>query len=67
MFTGANVNDVHLSHVSIDRDIEVDLWADIRTVRSAESCAMCDGGTLDIIKTLEIGHIFKLGTRYSES
>lgn len=67
MFTGANVNDMHYRNVSVERDIAVDTWSDIRAVASGESCKSCEGGTLAIVKTLEIGHIFKLGTRYSET
>jgi prolyl-tRNA synthetase len=67
MFTGANCNDMHYRNVSIERDITVDTWADIRAVAAGERCKSCDDGKLDLVKTLEIGHIFKLGTRYSES
>lgn len=66
MVTGANKNDFHLRNVSVDRDIAVDLWADLHTVQSNESCIKC-GGSLKLAKGLEIGHIFKLGTRYSQT
>jgi prolyl-tRNA synthetase len=67
MTTGANKDDHHLRGVDIERDIEVDLWADLRTVTSGEACPRCDSGTLEVYKAMEIGHIFKLGTKYSES
>ncbi len=67
MTTGANRNDHHLRGVSVERDIPVDLWTDLRTVQSGERCPNCEAGTLDVAKSLEIGHIFKLGTKYSES
>jgi prolyl-tRNA synthetase len=67
MTTGANKDDHHLRGVDIDRDIGVDYWAEIRTVEPGEGCPRCDQGTLDIFKGMEIGHIFKLGTKYSES
>src|SRR6185503_19727532 len=67
MTTGANQDDHHLRGVNIERDIEVDQWADLRTVNSAEACPRCDSGTLEVFKAMEIGHIFKLGTKYSES
>src|SRR6201986_3824231 len=67
MTTGANRDDFHLRGVSIERDIKPDSWADLRTVQKGEACPNCDAGTLDIFKAMEIGHIFKLGTKYSDS
>ena len=67
MTTGANKDDYHLRGVDVARDIPVDQWADLRTVASGEGCPRCEGGTLEVFKALEIGHIFKLGTKYSES
>lgn len=67
MTTGANKDDHHLRGVSLDRDIAVDRWVDLRTVASGEACPRCDTGTLEVFKAMEIGHIFKLGTKYSES
>ena len=67
MTTGANKDDHHVRGVDIGRDIEVDQWADLRTVTSGETCARCEKGTLEVFKAMEIGHIFKLGTKYSES
>jgi prolyl-tRNA synthetase len=64
MVTGANQDDVHLRGVEVDRDISVDLWQDLRLVKDGEQCARCDD-KLQMHKALEIGHIFKLGTRYS--
>jgi prolyl-tRNA synthetase len=67
MTTGANKDDHHLRGVDIERDISVDRWADLRTVSSGESCPRCDAGVLEVFKAMEIGHIFKLGTKYSKS
>jgi len=67
MTTGANKDDHHIRGVDIERDIEVDQWADLRTVNSGETCPRCNTGTLEVFKAMEIGHIFKLGTKYSES
>ena len=67
MTTGANKDDHHIRGVDIERDIEVDKWADLRTVDSGEACPRCETGTLEVFKAMEIGHIFKLGTKYSES
>lgn len=66
MFTGANTDDYHLKGVDLERDIRVDSFADLHTVADAETCTKC-GGMLKLCKGLELGHIFKLGTRYSES
>ncbi len=67
MTTGANKDDHHLRGVGIERDIRPDTWADLRTVAAGERCPRCEAGTLDVFKAMEIGHIFKLGTKYSES
>jgi len=67
MTTGANKDDHHIRGVDPRRDIEIDKWADLRTVDSGEACARCEGGVLEVFKAMEIGHIFKLGTKYSES
>src|SRR5437870_949243 len=65
--TGANKDEHHIRGVDIERDIEVDQWADLRTVTSGEACPRCDPGILEVYKAMEVGHIFKLGTKYSES
>jgi len=67
MTTGANRDDHHLRGVSVERDIRPDAWADLRTVQAGEGCPRCESGTLEVFKAMEIGHIFKLGTKYSES
>jgi prolyl-tRNA synthetase len=67
MTTGANKDDHHIRGVSIERDIKVDRWVDLRTVNSGEACPHCESGVLEVFKGMEIGHIFKLGTKYSES
>jgi len=67
MTTGANKDDHHLRGVDLERDIDVDAWADMRAVNSGELCPRCETGILEVYKGMEIGHIFKLGTKYSES
>src|ERR1041384_4679268 len=67
MTTGANKDEHHLRGVDIERDIRPDSWADLRTVASGERCPNCEAGTLAVFKALEVGHIFKLGTKYSVS
>jgi prolyl-tRNA synthetase len=65
MTTGANEDGFHLRHVEIDRDIKVDLWCDLRTVNAGEMC-VATGQPLKIRRAIEVGHVFKLGTKYSE-
>jgi prolyl-tRNA synthetase len=67
MTTGANKDDHHLRGVDIARDIAVDEWFELRTVEAGEGCPRCETGTLEVFKGMEIGHIFKLGTKYSAS
>lgn len=65
MTTGANEDGFHLRHVDVDRDIRVDVWADLRTVR-VDELAVDTGLPLKIRRAIEVGHVFKLGTKYSE-
>ncbi len=65
MTTGANEDGFHLRNVSVERDIRVSQWADLRTVRAGENCPTC-GKPLKIRRAIEVGHVFKLGTKYSE-
>ena len=65
MTTGANEDGFHLKNVSIERDIKVTEWFDLRTVTAGEPCAKC-AKPLKIRRAIEVGHVFKLGTKYSE-
>ena len=65
MTTGANQDDHHTRGVDVERDIAVTSWLDLREVQAGEACPMCDAA-LCVDKAIEVGHIFKLGTRYSE-
>src|SRR5262245_10225433 len=64
MTTGANEDGFHLRNVSIERDIKVTRWADLRMVCAGEPCAAC-GQPLKVRRAIEVGHVFKLGTKYS--
>lgn len=64
MMTGANVDDFHVRHVDIDRDIPVSRWVELRAVRAGEACPVC-GKPVAVDKTIELGHIFKLGRKYT--
>ena len=62
---GANRNDVHLRGVQAGRDFEA-RFADLREVRAGDACTRC-GGHLRLQVAIEVGHIFKLETRFSEA
>ncbi len=65
MITGANRDDYHLKNVTPGKDFQAEYF-DLRQVAQADTCINC-GAPLDIVKAIEIGHIFKLGYKYSES
>ena len=65
MICGANRDDYHLENVTPGKDFTGE-FIDLREVQEGESCIEC-GKPLAIFKTIEIGHIFKLGTKYSEA
>jgi prolyl-tRNA synthetase len=65
MIAGANRDDYHLRHVTPGEDFQAEMH-DLRQVAAGDLCRKC-GGALAIQKTVEIGHIFKLGYKYSES
>jgi len=62
---GANRVDHHLTNVNYPRDFRVDEWEDIASAYNGATCVRC-GGTLHAVRGSEVGHIFKLGTKYSE-
>jgi prolyl-tRNA synthetase len=66
MYTGANVDDTHLRGVDVERDISVGQWADLREVAAGDACLNCGHG-LEVERGIEVGHIFKLGYKYSDS
>ncbi len=65
MTTGANEDGFHFRNISMERDIKVTQWHDLRTVTAGEPCAKC-AKPLKIQRAIEVGHVFKLGTKYSE-
>jgi len=66
MTTGANADGFHWRNVAIGRDIQVTQWADLRLVQAGEACHKC-GQPLKVQRAIEVGHVFKLGTKYSEA
>ncbi len=64
LYSGANKTDLHIGGIDLQRDVENLEYSDLRTIESGEECTRC-GETLDVFKAIELGHIFKLGTKYS--
>jgi prolyl-tRNA synthetase len=62
---GANETDAHFVNANWGRDFVIDQFADLRFADSGDGCPRCDG-ILQMHNAIEVGHIFKLGTRYSE-
>jgi prolyl-tRNA synthetase len=66
MYTGANIDDTHLRGVDVERDIAVGVWADLREAAAGEGCVNC-GHELEAERGIEVGHIFKLGYKFSNA
>jgi prolyl-tRNA synthetase len=66
LISGANREDYHLKNVTPERNFHATAYADLRSVTAGEACPNC-GGPLRIDRAVEIGHIFKLGYKYSEA
>jgi prolyl-tRNA synthetase len=66
MVTGANHDDRHLRGVDVERDIAVDQWLGVRLTRLGDPCIQC-GSPVQVRRSIEVGHIFKLGTKYAEA
>ncbi len=65
--TGANKGDYHVTGVNPGRDFEADSYADIRVAREGDPCPVSENGVLRASRGIEVGHVFKLGTKYSEA
>ncbi|WP_041177330.1 proline--tRNA ligase [Brachyspira intermedia] len=63
---GGNKDDTHIKNVNIERDFNIDVWGDFRTAKEGDRCPVC-GEVLYQKKGLELGHIFKLGDKYTEA
>ncbi len=62
--TGANEKDAHLTGVNLERDFTVEAFADLRQAVGGDGCPRCEG-VLESWRGIEVGHVFKLGTKYS--
>lgn len=65
MITGGNQADVHLNGVNMTRDVPQARYEDVVNAKGGDGCPRC-GGTLKEARGIEVGHVFKLGTKYSE-
>tara|TARA_B100001964_G_scaffold120333_1_gene133662 strand:- start:1115 stop:2818 length:1704 start_codon:yes stop_codon:yes gene_type:complete len=63
---GGNKADTHITNVNPDRDFKIDRSADIRFITENDRCPRCNN-EVDVSNGIELGHVFKLGTRYSDS
>ena len=64
---GANEKDQHFINADCGRDYNVSEFIDIRTVEAGDACPRCDTGKLEMWRGIEVGHVFKLGTKYSKA
>jgi prolyl-tRNA synthetase len=64
--TGANEQDAHYINVNLGRDVKVDEFVDLQMVKEGDRCPRC-GKPLNFSRGIEVGHIFKLGTKYSSA
>jgi prolyl-tRNA synthetase len=66
MITGANRDNYHLKNVHPERDVKITGVADLRSITVQDPCPRC-GGALTLLRGIEVGHIFKLGLKYSKA
>ena len=64
---GGNAVDVHYTGANLGRDFEVSQFADVRQAVGGDPCPRCDCGKFESWRGIEVGHVFKLGTKYSEA
>ena len=65
--TGANRTDYHIKAVALGRDFNVDVWGDISQISKGDVCGKCGKPGMESTRGIEVGHIFKLGTKYSQA
>ncbi|PLY01537.1 MAG: proline--tRNA ligase [Desulfuromonas sp.] len=64
---GGNAVDVHYTGANVERDFKVSRFADLRQAVAGDPCPRCDGGKFESWRGIEVGHVFKLGTKYSDA
>ncbi len=65
--TGANKPSVHFTGVQVKRDLKIEQFGDLRTVKANDPCPHCEDGKYQVKRGIEVGHIFILGTKYSSA
>ncbi len=63
---GGNEKDLHLKNVNLERDFKVSFFGDLRTIAPGDPCPRC-GGEMAFGRGIEVGHVFKLGVKYSDA
>lgn len=63
---GANRKDYHMKNCNLDRDFSISTFADLRFIREGDCCPRC-GGEIEFVRGIEVGHVFKLGTKYTRA
>jgi len=66
LICGANAADAHIEHLDLERDAKITAYADLRQVAPGDVCPKC-GAPLTFTKGIEVGHVFKLGLKYSKA
>jgi len=66
LISGANKDNYHIGNIDFVRDVKLNEYYDLREVQQGEPCTQC-GHDLRVVHAIEIGHIFKLGTKYAEA
>ncbi len=64
---GANEKDMHFMNANLGRDFTPDRFTDLRNVEAGDPCPRCENGKLEMWRGIEVGHVFKLGTKYSKA
>ncbi|MCG2712777.1 MAG: proline--tRNA ligase [Candidatus Omnitrophica bacterium] len=67
LIAGANKADTHIIDIDMKRDVQVTRWADIRSIKENDLCPRCNLAGINIQQAIEVGHVFKLGTKYTQS
>lgn len=66
IYAGANKTDYHFKYIQLGKEFDVDTFYDLRDAKEGDACPRCTEGVLSYTRGIEVGHIFKLGTAYSE-
>jgi prolyl-tRNA synthetase len=66
LVSGANQDDFHYTGINLERDAKVDDYVDLRSIRDGDPCPQC-ASPLRVLVCIEVGHIFKLGTKYADA